>query len=414
MLFYNEDFLQKMGVEYFTGLLIHEMLHILFQHNHRAFPDYNLDLQNLAQDMVINSYIRKKRFSFFSHKKSYTRDRHDREIHGISTPELKIPQSLPEIPQTFISETRNSDPLWEDLYYWLVKKKKENQKIDEIEDITMEDKNKLFNDENPFEMDMIEDVISFKENNDFMPTGLHVGAELAKEKNEAVKNRLLFLASKDTLCAEEELFKDLSAFIEKTRAVDTTSWKKEIMSLVDYESKSHEWTYRSSRFNRRYFAQGIYSPGRMFREEEILTVAVDVSGSMTAHPEDLEAAFGVVESLMKSYRVYLICIDENVYIPHKEKDSFVDSKSKSPYRYKKGDWQFIKSGARGTTFFAPLFNDFMKHHKEMLLVITDGDIFDIHELRAHRPTLWVLPKRADKNFKAPFGRTVFMEIEEKV
>ena len=41
--FYNNKFLEELDTEEFIGLLIHEMLHIVHNHNHRQ---YNGDLQD--------------------------------------------------------------------------------------------------------------------------------------------------------------------------------------------------------------------------------------------------------------------------------------------------------------------------------------------------------------------------------
>ncbi len=57
ILLYNTTFIASLGGEELIGLLVHEMLHVVLSHNHRAFPEEDLRLQNIAQDMTVNSYI---------------------------------------------------------------------------------------------------------------------------------------------------------------------------------------------------------------------------------------------------------------------------------------------------------------------------------------------------------------------
>jgi predicted metal-dependent peptidase len=177
-----------------------------------------------------------------------------------------------------------------------------------------------------------------------------------------------------------------------------------IKSIADYSSQSNAWTYTYSRFNRRYFAGGIYAPGRTFQHRQNITVAVDVSGSMVMKPGDIEAAFGVVEDLLAKYSVHLLCMDEQVFIPELKDGRLVPSASHKPYLYRKGDWRFIRTGASGTTFFAPLFNDFMRHHRELLIVVTDGYIYDLERLKPHVPTLWVISEHAPNRSIPRSGR----------
>ncbi len=116
---------------------------------------------------------------------------------------------------------------------------------------------------------------------------------------------------------QERAYQDIRGIIERVREADIAPWRRQLKSVVDFSAQSNEWTYTYGRFNRRYFASGIYSPGRVFREQELITVAVDVSGSMVMTPSDIESAFGVIEELMGKYRVHLVCLDEDLFVPEK-------------------------------------------------------------------------------------------------
>ena len=136
-------------------------------------------------------------------------------------------------------------------------------------------------------------------------------------------------------------------------------------------------------------------------------MAVDVSGSMVMTPSDIETAFGVIEQLMGKYRINLVCLDEEYFVPERKGDNLVASGNPGrPFMYRRGDWRLIKTGSGGTTFFAPLFSRYMKGHREMLLVITDGYIYDLERLRRYTPTIWVISESRQDPFHPPFGQSV--------
>jgi hypothetical protein len=131
---------------------------------------------------------------------------------------------------------------------------------------------------------------------------------------------------------------------------------------------------------------------------------------MLAKPETIERAFGVIESLLGRYAVHLICIDEAVFVPEKSGDSFIVPKeAPARYVYHRGDWRYIKTAANAATFFGPLFDTFMKDKKEPLIVITDGDVYDMDRLTPYRHTLWALPQECIGNIIPPFGRVAAIE-----
>jgi len=76
------------------------------------------------------------------------------------------------------------------------------------------------------------------------------------------------------------------------------------------------------------------------------------------------------------------------------------------FLYKKGDWRLLQTGNSGTTFFSPLFDTFMHGHHEPLLIITDGEIYDLHRLHRYPNTLWVITENQNKSFEPPFGKVV--------
>ncbi len=416
VLYYNSSFIENLYFEHILGLMVHEMFHVILNHRHREIPGEDPFLQNLAQDMTINSYLDKNDEYFFSHQGDYMWD----------VPVLQLPPGLPMVPRKFYRETGNHDPSWEEVYRWL----KDQQKNDlpevsgavsgfedenaaassgEGEDgappgVPMGERDKL----PPREKnDTWEGIVFKNKEGEDMPTGSHLfrNSDL-HTLLESKKKQIIALAEGDFICKEERMFCDIRGIIEKIEEVDTTSWRREIKSIVDYSSQSDEFIYTYSRFNRRFFAGGLYAPGRVFRHMDHLTVAVDVSASMVTSPRDLEAAFGVIEALMGKYIIHLLCIDEELFVPRKRGEEFVRGEGNAPYLYRRGDWQYIRTGSSGTTFFEPLFNSYMKGHREMLMVITDGYVYDLDRLDRYCPTLWVISEEREQDFAHPFGKSV--------
>ena len=113
-LFYNREFTERSGVERLIALLVHEMLHVVHNHDHRAIDSGDALLQNLAQDMVVNSYISDNEETFFSKPHMYPDD----------VPLLALPPGLPLIPRAYFQDHPERDPAWEDVYRWLVGRKR--------------------------------------------------------------------------------------------------------------------------------------------------------------------------------------------------------------------------------------------------------------------------------------------------
>lgn len=426
-LFFNPGFTAQLTGDELTGLLVHEMMHVLLNHEHRGSGGQDIYLRNLGQDMVINSYLKENRKTFFSRKNSYIHD----------TPELILPAGLPVIPPAFFRDTAKSDPVWEEVYCWLKGLSREEIRGFSFNENEAGPGSILANTKSGIEqmrddlesLDLSydtapEQVLSSFNRRDALvfrkPDGepLSTGAHIMKNRNEidpssSRLNHLMLMAERDELCREERIFGEIHGLIESVKKRDM-SWASKIRTIIDSTSQSDEYEYSHHRFNRRYFAQGVYSPGRSLRYRNVVTVAVDVSGSMVMKPQDIEAAFGIIEDLLPGFRVCLLCVDETVFVPEKSGNSFTRSAENSkPYEYKKGDWRYIKTGSSGTTYFEPLFSTFMRGHRELLVVITDGFIYDLDRLPAYPNTLWLISENREEPFNPPFGRVVKIEPLKK-
>jgi hypothetical protein len=394
------------------------MLHVVMSHEHRGGPADNAYLRNLAQDMVVNSYITGARRTFFSGPGS--------ELSY----ELVLPRGLPVVPSAFISETGNADPTWEEVYRWLEKRPKrapgepvsgadaadgpgDGESGADRQGPALAAPPGMREEGGSVRLAGMDGLLFVDEDDVIMPSGVHLLEDrVAADGLDSKKSAILSVAGRDREMSQERPYQEISGIITRVREADASSWQHLLKSIVDFSAQSNEWVYTYGRFNRRYFAQGIYSPGRVFREQEVITVAVDVSGSMVMTPSDIESAFGVVEDLLGKYRVNLVCIDDDLFVPEKTGSVLARSRSLDrPFIYARGDWKYIRTGSGGTTMFAPLFNGYMKGRREMLLVITDGYIYDLHQLRPHAPTIWVISENRPEPFKPPFGR--YVRIRER-
>jgi len=419
VLYYNSDFIGGMTDEELIGLLVHEMLHVVLNHDHRTYRAEDLYLQNLAQDMVINSYITGARKDFFSRK--------DRLGTAAA---LVLPPGLPLVPGAYTGETGVTDPTWEELYRWLKSRQRHGPGVtangeytlpvtDRAADGTLpnlEAASAAFSQagtDRDRGMDVIrfdgrEGLVFIDDLDQIMPAGIHLYLDRVELMDlDARKSALVSMAGRDSEFSQERACQDICGIIAGARESDISSWRHLLKSIIDYSAQSSEWTYSYGRFSRRHFGGGIYAPGRVFREQEVLTVAVDVSGSMVMTPSDIEEAFGVLEQLMGRYRINLVCLDEDLFVPEYRDGVLAPSHADGrTFVYRKDDWKRIRTGSGGTTLFAPLFNRYMKGHREMLVVITDGQIYDIERLKRYSPTVWVISQGRHETFYPPFGRAV--------
>jgi predicted metal-dependent peptidase len=413
-LYYNEKFLDSLEIKNITALLVHEMLHVIFRHDHRSFSMKNPYLQNLSQDMVVNSFIKENIKTFFSGE-------NQREAI------LELPENLPLIPPYFYRETGIKDPKWEDVYYWLLEggKTKLSEFIDEIDKMfknLMPDTSKNKKGRNKQKDPLFENKNSKKENDskgfvftDSNGKPLKTGSHVFKETS--VSNRLntnakkiTAIASNDPGANQDRFFSLMTKIMSSPKKTDISSWEKKIKSIVDSTAHSNKTEYTYKKFNRRYFANGIYAPGKIMKDKERIIAAVDVSASVTSNPGELERAFGVIENLIKTYKTELVLMDETLFIPREENGIFKkETNLTKKFFYKSGDWRKIKSGSGGTTFFSPLFNEYLKKRNETIIVITDGFIHDIGKLNPYKNTLWLIGKGGNQKFVPPFGKTFFIE-----
>ncbi|PIE71579.1 MAG: hypothetical protein CSA22_01765 [Deltaproteobacteria bacterium] len=417
---YHPGFVTRLDTEHLIGLLVHEFLHVALNHSHRSVPGKNTYLQNIAQDMVVNAYMIRRSGSFFSRRGVLERD----------IPKLQLPPGLPVIPDDFYIETGHTDPTWEAVYTWLdTRGPADMSAFTDAAKTQLEQPpqvNNPFNAamENPdpepsertewgFQMDDA-GLIFYQDEGQVLPTGMHTFHDASAERSlTASFRRIIEQGRREKTFADERVFQAVDGLISGIQRPQQLRWKRQIRTTIDRYSTADRWRFTPARPNRRFLDSGIYAAGRVLDFKKQVIVAVDVSSSMVGRPETLQRAFGVVEDLLDQYTVHLLCVDETVFVPKKGLSGFTASpESRRPYTYHRGDWQAIRTGSSGTTFFAPLFNDWLKGVNEAVLVVTDGHIYDLNRLTPYRKTVWLVTSRPDTPFSPGFGNIYYLDDDE--
>ncbi|MFP4445902.1 MAG: DUF2201 family putative metallopeptidase [Desulfosudaceae bacterium] len=402
VLYYQPAFVRQTPAEELLGLLIHEMLHVVLNHEHRTRPGMDPHLCNLAQDMVINSYLKAHQRTFFARQGAGARA------------SLVLPPGLPEIPPALGKKPGRAgldEVTWEEVYAWLqARSEARTPPVGEgLESETPLTGGEPWTIENPDPDDPrpAEGLRLVDGRGTPLPTGIHLfGSSDRNRRCRTKAERLLDFVQQRGEGAEERLFADLRSLIQAPLPARSRQWKQAVRSMADQVMPSSRWDYALSRPNRRFVDAGIYAPGRYRKHKPLVTIVVDVSGSMAATPGEIEAAFGAVEELLEDYRINLLCLDQDLFVPCKSGRPARLTGRAGHFFYQKGDWRYIQTGSRGATFFAPLFNDYLRHHGETLLVMTDGEIYDLDALRPYFPTLWLITGKRSGSFRPPFGRVM--------
>ena len=402
VLYYQPAFVCETPAEELLGLLIHEMLHVVLNHEHRTRPGMDPHLCNLAQDMVINSYLKARARTFFARQQAGARA------------SLVLPPGLPEIPAAFgrkPGRTGIDEVTWEEVYAWLSARSGEQtppagQGLDSETPLPGAEPWNMVNPDP--DAPRSEEGLRFVDGRGTpLPTGIHLfGSSDRSRRCRTKAERVLGFIQQRGEGGHERLFADLQGLIQAPLPARDRQWKQAVRTIADQVLPSSRWDYALSRPNRRFIDAGIYAPGRYRKHKPLVTIVVDVSGSMAASPGEIEAAFGAVEELLEDYRINLLCLDQDLFVPRKSDRTARLTGQAGHFFYQKGDWRYIQTGSRGATFFAPLFNDYLRHHGEALLVMTDGEIYDLDALRPYFPTLWLITGKRSGSFRPPFGRVM--------
>jgi len=113
---YNNKFLEKLNQEEVNFVMLHEIFHLLWDHQYRTRRlGYEHELSNVAQDMIINQVIKEDIIERI--KKDNIKDKRNAYF-------AQIPKQDGEIFVLFIPIEYKGKLIYEDLYEWLYEKRK--------------------------------------------------------------------------------------------------------------------------------------------------------------------------------------------------------------------------------------------------------------------------------------------------
>ena len=133
--YWNKEFVDGLDNKEALFLLLHEDMHLLFDHTKRSIV-YNKPFSNVAQDMIINQIIydeimthekTKDKVSIPKHKDEFILDKDDKPIMGKSGKPIKNPY-YGKNSGLFIPKEYEGEHIFENLYEWLKDKQEEYKK----------------------------------------------------------------------------------------------------------------------------------------------------------------------------------------------------------------------------------------------------------------------------------------------
>lgn len=378
----NKNFIKNLTDDEYTGLILHEILHLALFHNSRIHEDYNQQLWNAACDLEINSII--------------------------DTYKIKLPKGA-LFPKQFELGNRLSSEMY---YKELAKNNNQNQQGsgngqgNSQDNSYSQDQQSQGNDKNDNQYKPLDDHSGWAKN--------QAEAEMQQKMTEEIINDAVN-NNKDTIS------KDLKDKIDKARKVDSEeqscmSKKKRgngssgcVRHIISNGDGKIQWNYLLNklirrtlsksflpsfkRTNRRY---GELVKGHIKNHEiDNIIIAVDTSGSID---ERLHQRF--MEEIKLIQRMFKIKIR---YIQ-------CDSRIQSNFEFTRStniDNIEIKGG--GGTDFIPVFDLIEKKHynPNAILYFTDGQGY--YPKISKYNTLWILSDEEclkDKDTTPPFGTII--------
>jgi len=387
-IFCNLDFFDKLTKNEASGVILHELLHILLKHFYRfdiaTTSSINKMLLNMALDYAINSII----------------------VDDINN------NAIVDLPKGCMYDVEFKGMNAEKILEILQKEMKENRKkiaqrlgYEDFEEISVEgfgsgegngDKKNTLDDHNSSFKNTKKQIEDTKNK-----TGKNITEQMNEinrkiaEISETVKNRGLVPDEINRML--DEYFENLKGYID---------WKKYIKNLITSLGRDQ---YTTKKFNKYYMSDNWYFPGIIGSKAKAIC-AYDLSGSIGT--VELKQFIGEVDNLLKRMRG----VEITLYGIDCEIQGKTVIKRKSMFKSKAS--KVLKGG--GGTAFLPIFQDILKNpdrNLKTLFFFTDGygdqecsEFINIKKEMEKRniKTYWILPK-SSKDITFPFGEKVIMK-----
>jgi predicted metal-dependent peptidase len=261
-LYYNKDFTNKLKQSEVNFVIIHEIFHLIFDHYARTTKEYDRELSNVAQDMIINNIIvneivRRTRSGNFS----------------VTIPTDKKGNNS----CLFIPKEYEGHRTFEYLYDWLLEKQKENQKQEGNQDGESQDGKSNYGKNGADDIDCydLKSVFDNMEKGEQVTIDKHLEDSIPQElKRQMVKDILDKIKARGLSDGD---FETILGQLRKPKKDYLKSIKKGISHLKG-QLKSKTW----SKGNRKNL------PLKGFKKYSTkINVVLDTSGSMSGYFEKI-------------------------------------------------------------------------------------------------------------------------------
>ena len=397
---YNSDFVKSLPMEEIKGVLIHEALHVVYEHHLRR-GERNPKLWNVATDYVINAYI-----VYDLRLPLPEGGLLDRQYRGWSAE--KVFQHLYE----------NDDDLQEAMNS-LAQQGEEGSELEE-ENITSNNSDSGSGSEESGEgetnasgeinLNDIPETVGgvFDLTND---DGKKLSEEELNQESYNLRKEIFQMNKIEKMVGNGGNVDYLGDRVGELRT-ENHNWREELQEhLIPVDSDANDW----NRPNRRHVHNGMYLPSRK-REDSggCFALMFDVSGSVGSQERD--ACTNEVISIANDLGVTKLMAMRFAHVPFKNEDGeywdihdldsgdeLTDMKDLNLY------------GGGGTSFDPPfeVFNNYTDEADEVQAIIffTDGYGDISAESEPDVPVIWAITEKEEwSNFEPPFGEVVFVSV----
>tara|TARA_R100001440_G_scaffold17978_2_gene30246 strand:+ start:468 stop:1835 length:1368 start_codon:yes stop_codon:yes gene_type:complete len=396
---WNADFVSKVSDEEVEAVLIHEALHVVFEHPLR-FGNRNHKLWNVACDYAINNYLYYNLnyplpegglwdYSYYQKTAEEIYRILDNDDEALQEAINEASESQSSDDDTGDSQGDGSDAQ-ED-----AQNKTETGKYSDGGDGDGEPVDKYA--EIP---SLVGEIIEPKDEE---------GNKLDSQQVEAIADNIrskLFLADKTASLSGTS---SLRGAVEKVKG-QTSDWREVLRDVLDMSiSRDHTW----ARPNRRHFARGVYLPSNVkLPTGGEVAIAIDTSGSISQHELNIYAV--EIEEIVRSLNLekVRVCYCDTT-INSNDQGEFWDV-----FDLSSGEEINLEMRGGGGTAFDPPFNLFNDHSDDVddvcaFIYFTDGWGMVSPDVEPDVPVVWAITDEyRSHSQEMPFGEVVHVDVRD--
>ena len=406
---WNGGFIAKTSDEGVEAVLIHEALHVVFEHPLR-FGNRNHKLWNVACDYAINNYLWYELNYRLPEGGLWNYDYHNmtaEEIYRVlSTDDEAFQQALEDANDVAEQQRQqqesdnqpNDSEEEEDSDEGEGGQGEDSEEGEETETGKYSDGTGSSVDKFDALPDLVGEIIK--------PTD-EQGNELDSAKISEIADNIrskLFMADKMSSLSGTS---SLRGAVEKVKG-QTSDWREVLRDMLDMSiSRDQSW----ARPNKRHFHRGVYLPSNIKDPSGgAVAIAIDTSGSISQHELNIYAV--EIDEIVRSLNLerVLVCYCDTT-INSNEHGEFWDV-----FDLANGDEIELEMRGGGGTAFDPPFNLFNEHSDDVddvnaFIYFTDGYGRVSPEVEPNVPVIWAITNEwKAQSSEMPFGDVVEVDV----